>query len=290
MIDHDRLFKEVLTTFFEEFILLFYPQVYEAVRFDDVRFLSEELYTDVTVGEKYRVDLLVETTLKEEKALILIHIEPQSYVQEQFNERMFIYFSRLYEKYRRPILPIALFTYDTNRAEPNTFHVHLPFADILQFQFLKLELQKENWRNYIRTENPVAAAFLAKMGYTKEERIEVKKEFLRMLVRMEIDQAKQTLLTGFFETYLPLTEDEETQLINEVKQMKGKEGDQIMEVMVSYERRGMEKGIEKGMEKGKLEMARNLLREGVDVAMVVRVSGLSREDVERLVLEIGKES
>ncbi|GAE31337.1 hypothetical protein JCM9152_2796 [Halalkalibacter hemicellulosilyticusJCM 9152] len=58
MIDHDRLFKEVLTTFFEEFILLFYPQVYEAVRFDDVRFLTEELYTDVTVGEKYRVDLL----------------------------------------------------------------------------------------------------------------------------------------------------------------------------------------------------------------------------------------
>lgn len=63
-VDHDRLFKELITTFFEEFLLLFFPHVHEHIDFQHVSFLSEELFTDVTAGEKYRVDVLVETKLK----------------------------------------------------------------------------------------------------------------------------------------------------------------------------------------------------------------------------------
>ncbi|ACJ34401.1 Predicted protein [Anoxybacillus flavithermus WK1] len=40
---------------------------------------------------------------------------------------------------------------------------------------------------------------LSKMGYTESERIELKKQFLRMLVRMELDEAKQRLLFCFFQ-------------------------------------------------------------------------------------------
>jgi hypothetical protein len=72
-------------------------------------FLSEELFTDVTVGEKRRIDILVETKLKGEIGLIIVHVEPQAYPQRDFAEWMFVYFSRLYEKYRRRILPIAVY-------------------------------------------------------------------------------------------------------------------------------------------------------------------------------------
>ncbi|WP_216831369.1 RpnC/YadD family protein [Alkalihalobacterium elongatum] len=60
------------------------------------------------------VDLLVETKLKGKDTLIIIHIEPQSSYQKDFNDRMFIYFSQIYEKYRRPIVPIAVFSYEKN--------------------------------------------------------------------------------------------------------------------------------------------------------------------------------
>jgi hypothetical protein len=60
-VDHDHLFKELIQTFFEEFILLFFPEMYEYIDFQHLSFLSEELFTDVTAWEKYRVDLLVET-------------------------------------------------------------------------------------------------------------------------------------------------------------------------------------------------------------------------------------
>lgn len=69
-----------------------------------------------------------------------------------------------------------------------------------------LELKKLNWRTYIHTNNPVAAALLSKMGYTEKEKVQVKKEFLRMFVKMEINPAKAELINGFFETYLTLNE------------------------------------------------------------------------------------
>ncbi len=95
-IDHDRLFKELIQTFLRSLLFSFSGDA-RAYRFSPRLVLSEELFTDVTAGEKYRVDLLVETKLKGEDGLVIVHIENQSYVQPSFPERMFIYFSRLFE-------------------------------------------------------------------------------------------------------------------------------------------------------------------------------------------------
>lgn len=58
MIDHDRLFKELLTEFFIEFIELFSPEVVAYLEPDSIKFQDKEIFTDVTVGEKYEADLL----------------------------------------------------------------------------------------------------------------------------------------------------------------------------------------------------------------------------------------
>ncbi len=184
---HDRLFKELLKTFFSEFIEIFFPQVYEAIELENIHFLEQELFTDVTRGDKHLVDILVQTRLKEEPGIILVHVESQASVQRDFAERMFVYFSRLYQKHRCRILPIAVFSYPQKRDEPDYFKLEFPFMPVLDFRFLILELRKHNWRNYIRSNNPAAAALLSKMGYQEKERVQVKLEFLRMLVRMELD-------------------------------------------------------------------------------------------------------
>ncbi|AOL35545.1 Rpn family recombination-promoting nuclease/putative transposase [Geobacillus thermoleovorans] len=293
-IDHDRLFKELLSTFFEEFLLLFFPNVYEHIDVRHLSFLTEELFTDVTAGEKHRVDLLVETKMKGEEGLIIVHVEHQSYAQRTFPERMFLYFSRLFQKYRRRILPIAIFSYDEHHDEPSSLVVQFPFLTVLDFRFLTVELRKLPWRAYIRHDNPVAAALLSKMGYNEKEKVEVKKEFLRMLVRLELDEAKQRLLFGFFETYLRLSEEEEVKLRNEVSQMETKEAKQVMELIVSYEQRGMEKGIQqgvkqgmkqgrqKGIEEGKLDVVKRMLAKGYDVDTIHELTGLPVEKIERV--------
>jgi hypothetical protein len=133
-IDHDRLFKQLLETFFSEFMRLFFPEASSEIDLENVMFLKQELFTDLTAGEKHQVDILVETRLKTEEGMILVHVEPQAYAQEDFNERMFVYFSRLYEKYRRKILPIVVFSYDQIRDEPDSFVLDFSFLDVLAFR------------------------------------------------------------------------------------------------------------------------------------------------------------
>lgn len=54
-IDHDRLFKELIGTFFEEFMLAFFPEAHEAIDFSELTFLTEEVFTDITTGDRRRV-------------------------------------------------------------------------------------------------------------------------------------------------------------------------------------------------------------------------------------------
>jgi predicted transposase/invertase (TIGR01784 family) len=49
-----------------------------------------------------------------------------------------------------------------------------------------------------------------------------------------------------------------------------------------YTARGMEKGREEGREEGKLEVARNLLAEGISPDIISRTSGISLEEVQNL--------
>ncbi|WP_341530383.1 hypothetical protein WKK05_14525 [Nostoc sp. UHCC 0302] len=58
MIDHNRLFKELLSTFFIEFLNLFLPQVASQIDRDSIQFLPQEVFTYVTSGERKEIDLL----------------------------------------------------------------------------------------------------------------------------------------------------------------------------------------------------------------------------------------
>jgi predicted transposase/invertase (TIGR01784 family) len=257
---HDRLFKELLKTFFNEFIEIFFPQVYEAIDLENIHFLEQELFTDVTRGDRHLVDILVQTRLKEEPGIILVHVENQASVERDFAERMFVYFSRLYQGHRCRILPITVFSYPQKHDEPDYFKLEFPFMPVLDFRFLILELRKHNWRNYIRSNNPAAAALLSKMGYQKKERVQVKLEFLRMLVRMELDPARMTLLTGFFETYLRLNEEEEKQLEAEIGKIDAKEVEIMMEITTSWEQKGRVKGRAEGKVEGQADLLIRLLQ------------------------------
>ena len=252
-IDHDRLFKELLETYFAEFMQIFFPAAAQAIDLKQIKFLQQEIFTDVTAGEKHEVDILVETQLKDEPGLILIHVEPQAYAQKDFNERMFIYFSRLYEKYRRKILPVAIFSYDQERDEPDTFQIGFSFLEVLRFQFYKLELKKLNWRHYIDSNNPAAAALLSKMGFKPGERVRVKLEFMRMLARLKQDPARTELLGGFFETYLKLNREEEEQLYHELGKIDKKEADTIMQITTSWHEKGRMEGRVEGRVEGRTE-------------------------------------
>ncbi|GAB3049819.1 Rpn family recombination-promoting nuclease/putative transposase [Virgibacillus ainsalahensis] len=285
---HDQLFKELINTFFAEFLEVFFPEVHSHIDFSSIKLLSSEMFTDMIEGESRHADIVIEANLKGQDTLIIIHVEPQSFSQPNFHERMYHYFNLLYNKYRRPILPIAIFSYDENRYERNAFTMEFPFFHVLSFHFLMLELRKMNWRDYLQSDNPVAAALLSKMNYAKEERIQVKKEFLRMLVNMELNPAKTRLINGFFETYLKLDEREEAVLMEEIKRMD--DGGKLLELPNSWEEKGIEKGKEVGKKEGKIDekrtIAREMLKEGSSIEFIAKVTRLDKVEIENIKKEI----
>lgn len=75
MIDHDRLFKELLSNFFPEFIELFFPDVTAFWDRGSLEFLPQEMFSDITEGERKIVDLLVRAAFTNQDALFIIHTE-----------------------------------------------------------------------------------------------------------------------------------------------------------------------------------------------------------------------
>lgn len=145
-----------------------------------------------------------------------------------------------------------------------------------------VELRKMNWRQYIHSNNPVAAALISKMGYSPTERVLVKKEFLRMLVKMEINPAKMELINGFFETYLSLNESEEKVLMEEIKQLNPDESEQILKLPNSWVEKGIKEGIQKGELEGKRKIALNMLKEGLSIELIIRVTNLDYAEIEKI--------
>lgn len=243
MIDHDRLFKELLSTFFIEFIELFFPDVINYLEPDSVTFLDKEVFTDVTAGERYEADLLVQAQFQGQSSYFLIHVENQSYNQADFNKRMFRYFARLHEKYDLPIYPVVVLSYtQPQKAAESSYQLFFPDFKVLEFNYRVVQLNQLNWRDYLNQRNPIASALMARMQIALEDRPKVKAECLRLLVTLRLDPAKMQLISGFIDTYLNLSESEEQTFRDEIGTIESEDKEEVMQIVTSWMRTGIQQG------------------------------------------------
>lgn len=204
--DHDRLFKELLTVFFVEFVEAFLPAVAKYLVPESIEFLDKEVFTDVTAGEKHIADLVVKARFRDQDTCFLIHIENQSSTETEFPLRMFTYFARLHEKYQLPVYPVVIFSYDTpKKAAPTQYLVAFPGETVLQFSYKVIQLNRLAWRPFLEKPNAAASALMVKMNIAPQDRAKVRNECLRMLANLKLDPAQSKLIGGFIDAYLTLT-------------------------------------------------------------------------------------
>lgn len=243
MIDHDRLFKELIATFFINFLELFFPQLIAYLEPHSLTFLEKEIFTDVTEGEQYEADLVAQMQFCGQDTCFLIHIENQSYSQKDFGRRMFRYFARLHEKYALPVYPIAVFSFDTPRiTQTNFYRVEFPDKTVLTFDYGIVQLNQLNWRNFLQQENPIASALMAKMNIAPEDRPKVKSECLRLLATLRLNPAKMKMISGFVDTYLKLNLAEEEIFKAEIAKFETVKQEVVMEIVTSWQLQGRQEG------------------------------------------------
>ncbi|WP_009630149.1 DUF4351 domain-containing protein [Synechocystis sp. PCC 7509] len=278
MIDHDRLFKELLTTFFREFLELFVPEIANTIDFSSIRFLPQEYFGDLTAGEDKIIDLLVEVKQAGEDIGFLVHVEAQSYSQADFARRMFFYFARLYQKYVQKIYPIVVFSFDEPlRPEPESHSVNFPGLKVLEFNFAAIQLNRLSWRDFLNQQNPVAAALMAKMQIAPKDRPLVKAECLRILATLRLDGARTRLISSFVDTYLILDESEERLFAEEVGKLETSEQERVMEIKTSWGERAERSLVQKQLTRRFGE---------VPESVQTLVAALPSEQIESLALDL----
>ena len=121
-IDHDGLFKELLTTFFYEFLTAFAPQVAGQLAPSPLVFLDKEQLATIVDPGRRETDIVALAQLPGQQATILIHLEHQAQRDRATARRMFRYFARFYDRYDTPIYPIVLCSYPSPLAPAPTAH------------------------------------------------------------------------------------------------------------------------------------------------------------------------
>jgi Domain of unknown function (DUF4351)/Putative transposase, YhgA-like len=292
--DHDRLFKQLLTTFFHDFLRRFLPDVAAAIDPASIVFLDKELITDLKTGKKHIADLVVKVRWRGQTAFFLIHVENQAKSQPDFPERMFLYFARLYERHRVLIFPVAILSFDQpQRADPDRFTMVLHNLPVLDFRYHAIQLDRLDWRDFLNQPNPVAAALMAKMNIAPQDRPRAKLECLRMIATLRLDPARTQLLSSFVDSYLELNRAEAEQFQAELGKEPPQEQEEVMDIVekvmrINQLRREWEeyqRGHEEGRQEGEAKMVlRQLQRRLGPVTRTVQghVKALPLEELEEL--------
>jgi hypothetical protein len=281
MINHDRLFKLLLGTFFADFLELFFPELAEYLDKDSLAAQDKEILTDLTQGETHEADMVFKARVKNTDSFFLVHVETQAQHQPDFPARMFSYFSRLLEKHALKVYPIVVFSFERPHApQPCTYKISFPDLDVLRFQFRTVQLNRLDWKDYDRKVNPLAAALMAKMRIAPADRWLVEYKSMVLLASLNLAPAHAKLISEFFDTYLKPDAREQAKIRAELKKLNPERQEKIMEIIeTSWSREAREEGILLGIERGRQEGLQKGLQEGRHLGMA---SLLTRQLVKQL--------
>jgi hypothetical protein len=246
-----------LSTFFLDFLELFFPKVAAYIDPRSVRLMDKEI---IFRHARRHVDSLVRARFRGARAFFLIHVENQATSLRDFARRMFRYFAALHEKYGLPVYPIALFSFDKPlRPEADRYEVRFPDLDVLRFRFRAVQLNRLDWRKYLRTPNPVASALMSKMRIALADRPRVRLECLRMLVTLRLDRERSALIGRFMDEYLKLSPAELAAYNHQIDELVPVEKESVVKITNSWIESGAKQGRREGRREGRLAHGREMV-------------------------------
>jgi len=273
-ISYDELWKDAVENLFQHFINLIAPDFYPYVDWsEEISFLNEELHQISPASEETKrfVDRLVQVwMLNGEERWVLIHVEVQGYRDAEFSERMFIYFYRIYDKFKRDILSIAVFAESSKGYKPNRFNREF-FGCELSFRYRTYKILEQDEEELMESDNPFALVVLAakrslESREDEEKRFSFKRELVSLMLEKEYGREEILHVFRFLDGILALTNLEKEKIIyNELLSKEVRE----MAYLTNFERLAIEKGIKQGLEQGEqigmVRNARELVMDALEV-------------------------
>lgn len=278
--DQDSPWKEILENYFPEFIKFFFGNVYQEIDWDKgYTFLDKELQKIIRASEQGRkiVDKLIKVWRKDgqnskdsKEIWVLIHIEIQAQKEADFEERIYTYNYRLYDRYHHKVASFAILTDENRRWRPSQFGYQLWGSEVkLKFVAVKLIDYKKQWAALELSDNPFATVVMAHLQTqaTKKnshQRLTWKLNLVKRLYQKGYSKNDIQELFRFIEWIMILPEELEQSFQMELDRF---EEENNMPYVTNIERKGIKKGLEQGREEG--------IREGIVDILEVRFGQIS---------------
>jgi len=285
---YDEGWKEAIRSFFPQFMTFFFPEVAKHIDFSrGFEFLDKELSGISKKGlSRKRADTLVKVSLKDGgERWVLVHVEVQGYPQEEFSRRMFIYNYRIFDRYGKDVVSLAVLTDEDESFRPGAYRFSLGgFRLEMDYPVVKLLDYRSRWQELEASDNPFSVVVMSHLKSQEtrgrmRERYAWKLRLTRMLYDRGYSRDEVLGLYRFIDMVLSLPGGLEEEYHEEIFR---EEEVREMPYITTAERIGMRKGLEEGrkqgLQEGMLEEARELVLEALEERF-----GVVPEDLEEVV-------
>jgi len=251
--EQDSPWKEVVEDFFEEFLLICFPDIHKDIDFSKgYQFWDKELQKIIKsskTGKRY-ADKLVKVYLHNGvERWLLIHIEIQGYEEKEFPERMFTYNYRIFDKFRKEVISLALLTDENPNFRPNEYgYAGWGFQMLCRYPVVKLIDYRDRLPELETSTNPFAVIIRAYLKTLEtagnvKERYSWKKRFLLELYGSGMKRETILAIQKFIDWMMELPEEQEEELNQEIETIEAR----TMAHLTSAQRIDRKKGIAQGI-------------------------------------------
>jgi len=256
-----------LEEYLEDFFALFFPEAHAEI--DWARrpeFLDKELQQvvrDAKLGRRL-ADKLMRVWLRDGgEAWLLVHIEVQSQEEKDFARRMFAYWYRLYDRYAREVVSLAVLGDERPGWRPALYETGRWGCDLrFSYPIVKLRDYRARRAELEANDNPFATVVLAHLAAQETrgaagQRREAKLALTRRLYERGYGRERVLSLFRFIDWLLELPATEEAVFWREAQAY---EEERAMPYITSVERMGLERGRQEGRQEGLRAAARGVVR------------------------------
>jgi len=233
---------------------------------------------------------------------VLIHCEVQAKYNDDFPQRMYTYFYRIFDKFGKRISAYAILTEPTAKARAESY-VSEFLGTKLEYHYNVYKVSQQNEAELLQSNNPFAMVVLTVRSVLQSKRLddaalmEIKLQLLRRFLTMSLPKEKIRALINFLKIYVRF-ENSENNIIFEQKyeQITGRKQTVGLEELILYsehkrgliegEKRGQIEGEKRGERRGEKrginQVIMNMLRKNLTDEMIADFAGVSIDYVRKM--------
>ena len=265
---YDSPWKEILEHLFRLVLALFLPEAHDDIDWSrgwqSLDKDLKKLLPDAAASNRWADKLMRVYRRSGAEQLVYLHVEVQGDRDASFPLRMFTTNYRIFDKYQKPVVSLAILGDESLSWKPESYGWDLWGCKMgIEFPVVKLWEYNERWDELesAAVDNPVAMVAMAHLRTkaTRKDpqgRYREKYQLIKRLYKSGYTRQQIVVVLRSIDWLMALPKALETQLSQEIEPL---DVEKKMQYVTSWERMGIEKGREEGLLRGKATVLKRLI-------------------------------